>query len=423
MNALDYLFGLEYHGIKLGLDNITALLEQAENPQNSYPTVHVGGTNGKGSTVAFLDHILRKAGYRVGRFTSPHLIDLNERFMINRVPITDSNLETLIETFRFQSERAGISPTFFEMNTAIAFQYFADEAVDIALIEVGLGGRYDSTNVIIPELSIVTNIDLEHTEFLGDTYESIAFEKGGIIKPGIPVLFGNLNLEAAAVLQDIARERNAPAGTLGKDFSFTLASDSKSLRFKGQGWKIPDILLPLAGMHQAENAAVALSAAELLSSKFPGITADNAKSGIMETRWPCRMETVLVSPRVIVDVAHNPAGAARLALGLDEEYILLLSVSSDKEIAGIVSALIPRAFRAIITQFDGDRSADSSDIAECFPVDFPLTIEPNFNEAIDIGIQIAGETDYPLVITGSLFTAGQARKYLIEKYDAPEMRF
>ena len=423
MNPLDYLFGLEFHGIKLGLDNITALLKSTGNPQNSYPTVHVGGTNGKGSTVAFLDHILREAGYRVGRFTSPHLISLNERFMVNGIPIDDSGLEGLIEVFRGRMDDLDLSPTFFEMNTAIAFQYFVDQEVDIALIEVGLGGRFDSTNVITPELSIVTNIDLEHTQFLGDTRAAIAFEKAGIIKEGIPVVFGNLNDEAAPVLRDAALQRNARILELSRDFDFAIKSTDSLLNYNGPIWQIDDIQLPLVGQHQAENASVALAAAELLSTRFTRLTPDCAETGLSSAHWPCRMEKVLESPEVIIDVAHNPAGVRTLINTIDHDVVLLLSVAADKEAASMISILSERAKHIVLTQFDNSRATDASDLAGHVPAHIPSTIEPDFNAAIDAGIRLARDTGTPLLITGSLFTAGQARAYLTEQYGAPAMRF
>lgn len=423
MRPLDYLFGLESHGIKLGLDNITTLLKAAGDPQNSYPTVHVGGTNGKGSTVAFLDHILREAGYQVGRFTSPHLVCLNERFMVNGVAIDDSELERLIVTFRSHADGANLSPTFFEMNTVIAFQYFGDGQIDIALIEVGLGGRFDSTNVINPELSIVTNIDLEHTQYLGDTRAAIAFEKAGIIKPGVPVVFGNLNDEAAPVLREAAVQRDARIHELGRDFDFTRENGGSTMNYRGSEWQIEDIQLPLAGRHQAENASVALAAAELLSSRFAAIAASTAKMGISAARWPCRMETVLESPKVIIDVAHNPAGARTLADAIDHNVVLLLSVAADKEAASMVSVLSGHSKHIILTQFDNSRAARASDLAGHVPSHIPSTIEPDFSAAIDIGIKLAGEANLPLLITGSLFTAGQARAYLTEQYGAPAMQF
>lgn len=423
MDALDYLFGLEFHGIKLGLNNITDLLNAVGDPQNHYPTVHVGGTNGKGSTVAFLDHILREAGYRVGRFTSPHLISLNERFMIDGSPIDDSDLESLIDSFRLHAERVNLSPTFFEMNTAITFQYFADQKVDIALIEVGLGGRFDSTNVIIPELSIVTNINLEHTQFLGDTHEAIAFEKGGIIKPGVPVVLGNLGDAEGIVLRGIADKQNSVKVELGVDFFMNTTEHVGQYDIRGSYWNIEGVSLPLSGEHQAENATVAFAAAELLSVGFKKLNSRVAATGLTNTQWPCRMETVLDSPEVIIDVAHNPAGAETLVDALGRDAIMIVSVAEDKESAIMISSLSRCAKHIFLTRFDGARSVDPNFLAQHVPSGVANTVVEDFNGAIDAGITMAERKGYPLLITGSLFTAGQARAYLIEKYDAPAMKF
>ena len=423
MDPLDYLYGLELHGIKLGLQNITTLLSAAGNPQNTYPTVHIAGTNGKGSTAAFLDHILRQAHYRIARFTSPHLITINERFTINGTPITDAQLKTLIQSFKQYAEQADITPTFFELNTAIAFQHFQDQNADIALIEVGLGGRFDSTNVINPRLSIITNIDLEHTEFLGDTHAKIAFEKAGIIKPDTPLILGKLNQEAENVILQRAKELQAPTLKLGTDFTCTKNQPDHETTFQSAHWKIDQLQSPLSGQHQAENMSVALAAAEALSTQFKNIQPNIAKRGIANTKWPCRMETVLTQPHVIIDVAHNPAGCQTLVDTLEKDAIIILSIAQRKNIQEMIDILATRSRQFILTQFDNHRAINPNELAPLIPNRTPTTIEPDFNQAIDLGIKKAKESAVPLLITGSLFTAGQARRYLIEHYDAPPIQF
>ena len=204
MSPRDYLASLEFHGIKLGLENIQLLLRAAGNPQHAYPTLHVAGTNGKGSVVAFLASILRAAGYRVGRFTSPHLIDVTERFLVDDVPISNAALEENIEYFRTLSDGLPNPPTYFELCTAIAFRVFEQQKVDVAIIEVGMGGRYDSTNVVAPLVSVITNIAFDHQKYLGDTLAAIAAEKAGIIKPGVPVVTGERWPEAFDVIAERA---------------------------------------------------------------------------------------------------------------------------------------------------------------------------------------------------------------------------
>ena len=407
MDPIDYLFSLEFHGIKLGLDNITDLLNQLENPQNTYPTIHVGGTNGKGSTIAFLDHMLRASGYKVGRFTSPHLCELNERFMINGVPISSNVLRDITENIAFHAKQFDSPPTFFEANTAIAFEYFKLQKVDVALIEVGMGGRFDSTNVIEPVASIITNIALEHTQYLGNTVEKIAFEKAGIIKKEVPVIVGNLSPEATIVIEKQAESLNAPM----------LSYDSNA------DWTIGESSLPLAGGHQADNARLALATAKSIHPHFPKLSLDTALEGIRTTCWPCRMENVLSDPLVIVDVAHNPAGIDTLIKSLENDAIFILSVSTDKDAAAMIHAVSKSAEHIIFTQFDGHRATPIEALAIHCADSPPHTSIHNFEEAIDQGIILAKKTGAPLIITGSIFTAGQARSYLVQAYQAPPMQF
>lgn len=402
MDPIEYLFSLEFHGIKLGLDNINRLLSAIENPQHAYPTVHIGGTNGKGSTVAFLDRILRESGYTVGRFTSPHLITVHERFIINGVPIPDDELRAIIEEIRASLASIHIAPTFFEVNTAIAFEYFRRAQVDIALIEVGMGGRFDSTNVITPKISIITNIALDHTQYLGDTIEKIAFEKAGILKPGVLAILGNLVPEARDVIVARANELHCPASILGE----SIHPDHEHA-------------LGLTGAHQTENAALAIHAARLLQPDFPAIAEDTIRRGLANTTWPCRMETVLTDLRVIIDVAHNPACAETIARELDGQYGIVLAISADKDAAAMTRALQPRAARFFISEFDGPRARTATQLAQHISGELITPLE----SAIDAAVAWARDTGLPLLITGSLFTAGQARAHLINAYNAPTLRF
>ena len=423
MDPLDYLFSLEFHGIKLGLDNITDLLHRLDTPQDSYPTIHVGGTNGKGSTIAFLDHIFRASGYRVGRFTSPHLCTLNERFMVNGELISDENLREITNKVAFHAKQFDSPPTFFEVNTAIAFEYFKHQDIDLALIEVGMGGRFDSTNVITPVASVITNIALEHTQYLGDTVEKIAFEKAGIIKANVPVFLGNIESKAREAIIAQAQSLQAPVTQIDRDIQFNYTPESNTLAYSGATWILPSTPLPLPGTHQSENAALALSTAEGLSSAFPKLNSDSALQGIQQACWPCRMESVLTSPHAIVDVAHNPAGAQTLVNTLDTDAIFILSVSTDKDTAAMLKTLSTRAMHIIATQFDGHRATPASQLLDQIPETTPMSLCSDFNQAIDQGIQLALKTNCPLVITGSIFTAGQARTYLMESYNAPPLKF
>lgn len=422
MDPIEELFSLEFHGIKLGLDNINALLDAADHPEKSYPTIHIGGTNGKGSTVAFLDHILRSAGYRVGRFTSPHLITLNERFMVNGEPISDDALRATLKTFLFHAKQIGITPTFFEMNTAVAFAHFQHEEVDVALIEVGLGGRFDSTNVITPLLSIITNIGLEHTQYLGDTLGEIAFEKAGILKKEVSAVLGNLHNEPRKVILERATHLECEVSELGSNYSFDWNAEN-GLTYQDEETRFENIPLPLSGHHQGENAATAIRAVTRLRGQFPGITDDAIRSGLESSRWPCRMETVLSDPEVIIDVAHNPDGMRTLASALNREAVFVLSVATDKRAAEMISSLSSLSAHLIITQFEGDRATPVHELAKLVPAEMSTELIADLDTAIEEGIRVAKERKLPLVITGSLFIAGQARDYLIRTHGAPPLQF
>ncbi len=424
MTPVEYLYSLELHGIKLGLDNIRQLMEAAGNPHTQYTTVHIGGTNGKGSVTALLDSMLRGAGYKTGRFTSPHLISVRERFLVNRELIDPQALDGHIEYFRGLSEKIGITPTFFELCTAIAFRHFAEQKVDVGIIEVGMGGRFDSTNIVAPEVTVITNISLEHTKYLGDTVEKIAFEKAGIIKHGIPLVLGENHDGPRNVIVERAREVGAPVRLLGRDFRISLEGRSRSQRFSFAGGRLhlDRVRLGLPGPYQRYNAGLATAAAVELRSICPGLTDLAIEKGLATAKWPCRLERVLESPEVVIDVAHNAAGAYELARALEGPCIMLLAVSSDKDATAIISALAPRAHSLILSQFDGPRALPAVEL-ETHAHSLIHERVDDLSKAIARGIEHARATQLPLVITGSLFTAGQARKLLIDEYGAPPIVF
>ncbi|MCF6283737.1 MAG: bifunctional folylpolyglutamate synthase/dihydrofolate synthase [Candidatus Hydrogenedentes bacterium] len=417
-----YLFDLTLHGIKLGLDNIQALVRAADDPHLAYPTVHVGGTNGKGSVVAMLAAMLSAAGYRVGRFTSPHLIDVSERFLINGEAIPESALEENIQFFREIAEGMAQCPTFFEMNTAIAFRYFAQEKVDIALIEVGMGGRFDSTNVVQPLVTAITNIDLDHTAFLGDTIKAIATEKAGIIKQGVPLVTTETQSEALGVFHLRAAEADAPVLQVMKDFDFRLegAPWEQRLTYVSAERSLVDVPLGLAGSCQGANAAVAVALAGELVSAFPELTQEHMETGLAKVAWPCRLEKVLDDPPVIIDVAHNRAGTERLA-ELFDECVVVFAASSDKDAEGMLAALRPKARHLILTQFEGKRATPVEELAtDLEPGSYHR--DERLGDAILRGLALAS-AECPLLITGSIYAAGEARQYLIEEHGATPLTF
>ena len=424
MTPVDYLYSLELHGIKLGLENIRHLLSEGGDPHRAYPTVHVGGTNGKGSVVAILDAMFRAAGYRTGRFTSPHLCSIRERFLIGGERIGTEALDRHIEFFRAIAGQMDRSPTFFELNTAIAFRHFAEEPVDVALIEVGMGGRFDSTNLIAPEVTGITNIALEHTKYLGETLEAIAFEKAGILKKGVPGVTGETVPGPLGVIAARAEEVGCPLSVLGRDFRYTLerTPEASVFTYTGKDLSLQECPLALPGEYQGMNAAIAVRMAEFLRVPFPRLTEACIVKGLGEAKWPCRLETVLESPKVIIDVAHNAAGAKELARALDVPGVLVLAIANDKDAGRIIEILSPKATTLILTSFAGARALSVADLcsrAGSAPHERCETLD----EAVDLGMQFAQEQGVPLVIAGSMFTAGEARTILVERYGAPPLEF
>ncbi len=418
----EYLFSLTLHGVKLGLQNIRILLDAAGNPQDRYPTVHVAGTNGKGSVTAMVQAMLRAAGLRVGRFTSPHIMDLRERFQVGAVPISEEHLIEHIAYFRVLAERVNPPPTFFEMNTAIAFRHFEAARVDVAVIEVGMGGRLDSTNVITPAAAAITNIDLEHTQYLGDTLELIAAEKAGVVKPGVPLVVGETRPGPLAVILNRAAECAAPVSLLGRDFTYRLHGDPwrQRLDYCGTRLRFHDAPLGLAGVYQGENAAIAVALAEALQAQFPMLDEYAVREGLAAARWPCRMERVLENPPVIIDAAHNVAGARKLAESVGR-CVIILAVASDKDARGMLAQLAPNTTGLILTAFS-DKRALPLDALHELAADCPHECAPDLKTAIARGMAMASATS-PLLIAGSIYTAGEARKILMDAYGAPPLLF
>jgi len=418
----DYLASLTLHGIKLGLENTRFLLDAAGNPQENYPTIHIAGTNGKGSVAAMTGAMLRAAGYRTGAFTSPHIIDLNERFQIDGAPIPDAELDENIAFFRRVAQGMDHAPTFFELNTAVAFRWFAQAHVDAAVIEVGMGGRLDSTNVIAPVAAAITNIDLEHTQYLGDTLAKIAFEKAGILKSGVPTVVGEIRPEPRDAILDRAAKIASPIRLLDRDFRYSLEGGPWDLRFSytSDNLRLGRTPLALHGTYQGVNAAVAAALAELLKPHFARLDEGAIIRGLASARWPCRLERVLEQPPVIIDVAHNTAGARRLAETMTE-CVTILAVASDKDAAGMIELLSRFSKRLILTAFGDKRALPLEELrraAGSHAHDSAATIQ----DAIARGMSIAAP-NLPLLITGSIYTAGEARQILIRDYGASPLRF
>lgn len=413
---------LEALGVRLGLEPTRELLAYLGSPQLSYPVVLVAGSNGKGSTSALLASIVTAAGYRTGHYTSPHLERVEERLQIDDQPILPERLGGLLAKIVEAAERAsGAPPTYFEALTVAAFRWFAEEEVDLAVVEVGLGGRLDATNLAEPILSLITSISLEHREFLGDTLSAIAREKAGIFRPGRPALAWVEDPEPRAALQEVAEEK-------GTDLRF--AQDLVRIEEAGsEGWSgqrvrlvtpggSHDLRIALLGAHQQRNLGLAVLAAEtLVAEGFTRIDQKAITAGAAACRWPGRLEVIELTDgrKVLLDAAHNPEGAAALAdflAGLDTPVDLLFGVLTDKDAAEMLGALAPRARRLILTTPPSPRSQDPAGLLPYLKGREGVEIEPDPARALDRLLQGDGET---LVVCGSIYLIGEIRGRLGEQ--------
>lgn len=429
-DAISYLYGLQKFGIKLGLDNTTRLLSILGEPHNEFRTIHVAGTNGKGSTSAMIASMLQAHGYRVGLFTSPHLVSFTERIRINKREIKESEVINLTSEIKALIEMLGtdISPTFFEFVTVMAFLYFSRKNVDWAVIETGMGGRLDSTNVITPAATVITKIGLDHREFLGSTLRAIAIEKAGIIKEGIPVITSSQEKDALEVIVSRAAEMDSDIHIYGKNFRSTLKKmDIEGIEFDYYGKEsFKNLFLPLTGKHQLENASVSIRAVETVLGM--DINVASIKRGLSNTRWPGRLELIKRQTEpfdILLDGAHNPPASEALRDALSmcyrERYdriILILGIMADKEIKGIMAPILPLSSHTIFTAPDYDRAASPEmllDIAQKdgYAGESCPTIKESITKAISLASIHSGRT--LIVITGSFYTIGEALEHLGRK--------
>jgi dihydrofolate synthase/folylpolyglutamate synthase len=366
-SSYDRLFKRTTAGIKPGLEVITALLEVLGNPHQQLAVIHVAGTNGKGSVCSMLESVLRATGFKTGLYTSPHLVDFSERFRINGTPIPSPKLDAYIELMEQKADDAEAASglrgaTFFEISTAIAFQYFADEGVNIAIIETGMGGRWDATNVVIPLLSVITHIDVDHTDFLGDTIEQIAGEKAGIIKPGRPVISAPQCDAAMAVLgkegQPIIYSRDA--------VSVMKVDEPQKLRIETHAQNLPPVSLPLLGVCQRENCGVAVAALETLGNMLDVEMV--FKAGLESVEWGARFQMIQDHPPVILDGAHNPSAGRALAKTLKELYPkhqigFVFGFLEDKESVEFLREIKPHVHKAWTMPIDAPRGTTAEGAA------------------------------------------------------------
>jgi dihydrofolate synthase/folylpolyglutamate synthase len=423
--SLEYLYGLQSHGIKPGLTRTLALLCALDDPHHSMQAFHVGGTNGKGSTAAMMASMLAHQGYRVGLYTSPHLVEFTERIQVNGHPIPAHRVSGLTEKIRQIAETCLTEePTFFEATTVMAFVYFAEMAVDFAVVEVGLGGRFDATNVLTPLVSIITTIGLDHQEYLGNTVDAIAREKAGIIKKGAPVVAGRIEPGPLAIVRGMATDREVSCVVLGQDFD---ALDLSSGRFSYRGLRdrYDGLACPLPGRHQLDNAACALAALELAHEKGAAVGEEGIREGLRTVRWPGRLECVGRRPDVWLDGAHNPHAAEALASHLKTlsslygpaakgRLILVVGMMRDKDRRGVMALLtaIPGVSHLIVTRAAHQRAADPWDLArDAAGLGVPITVRSTVNEAFAYARALAGSDD-TVCVTGSLLVVGEVKAML-----------
>lgn len=416
--AIIYLESLNRFGIRLGLVRIEELLRRMDNPQNRYRTIHVTGTNGKGSTTSMLSSILTASGKKTGMYTSPHLSSYTERMRIGGVPIDEAKFAKAIFAVKEVAEQMEADgqeyPTQFEVLTAAAFWLFAEEGVDYAVIEVGLGGLLDSTNVIVPCVSIITSIALDHADKCGNSLLGIAEHKAGIIKENVPV-FVYAEGESLAVVEAVARAKEAPVYLGGRDFAIVsckIADGMRHVCFK-QGEREEEYRLRLLGSYQVSNASLAIAAA-----KYLGIEQAAIDAGLATTIWECRLELFGQSPTILLDGAHNPAGVTALRASLDELFpqrkiLFLLGILQDKDIAGMMKVLVRPCDEVVITWPLSERAASPETVAQYANASYVETVE-RIEDGIERIYKRASADDI-ICIAGSFYLVGRAREVLVDR--------
>ena len=411
------------------LDRMRTLLAKLGNPHEQFRSIHVGGTNGKGATVAMLASMLEGCGYTVGRYTSPHLIDVRERISIDGSPIDRAAFTDAMRAVAEASSSLDSPPTFFEVATAAAFKHFAEQAVDIAVIEVGLGGRLDSTNVITPEVSIITSIDLDHTRLLGATRQEIAREKAGIFKPGVPALAFDLDNPIDAVMRELATQIGAPFKVVNKDIEFSSRFCSSPdlgphtrVCLYSQTSRLEHLPVPLPGEHQAGNCGLALAAIDILRANGMDCPEEKVTAGLAKTRVPGRMQVVHERPRVLVDGAHNPAAITALmkCAGAHVPYdsmVCVFGCCSDKDVGAMLDRVNLGADKVIFTRSASNpRAMDPDELQRMFAERSGKMsqVGRTLEEALELANRAVSREDV-ICITGSFYLVGDAIRHFAGK--------
>ncbi|KRM68689.1 folylpolyglutamate synthase [Apilactobacillus ozensis DSM 23829 = JCM 17196] len=425
-DAINYIHGRKQFKKHPNLDTIKLLLSKLDNPQNKINAIHVAGTNGKGSTVAFLRNLFQADGYSVGTFTSPFIIKFNERISVNGVPITNDELVQLVEEIKsivdiMDTELGLNAPTEFEIITAMMFKYFADNPVDVVIVEVGIGGILDSTNVFTPKVSVITTIGYDHMKILGNTLSEIAAQKAGIIKPRVPVVVGNLPDDALNVIKKTAQQKNSSIDVFAESFTThkkTSLGWLEKFDFSNDDIKIKDISIKMLGVYQVHNAACALQAYLIYQNEFKNsISISNIKTGLLKTSWAGRFEELNSSPLVVIDGAHNEPAVKELAKLIDnhfydKEVYIILAVLADKQYIKMINTLLKvKNIHLVLTEFDGVGTRKAADFKKLITEidNDSVTFINNWKEAIaEVSTEMSD--DDVLIITGSLYFISDVRK-------------
>jgi dihydrofolate synthase/folylpolyglutamate synthase len=416
--TIDWLYSLESRGEIYKLERMDAALELIGNPHRRIRAVHIAGTKGKGSVAAMLDSCLRAAGYRTGLYTKPHLVNLAERTRIDGAEIPAVQMLAYIERLRAIFDSAGLAPTFFEFTVAMMFAYFADAGVDIAVIETGLGGRLDSTNVVTPILSVITPIGFDHMEYLGHTIAAIAGEKGGIIKRGVPVVIGAREPDARLALTSIAGNQQSAVRLIDRDFSYESHAPAHRFDYHGLGLELRDLEIGLAGPFQHENGAIAVATLEALRVQGWHIDEDAIRRGFKNIYWPGRFDIVSKRPTVILDCAHNEMSIAALLetmsieLGPEVKPRLIFGCQSAKDWAKMAAMLTPRVRDVTLTRAKPKAPLEPELLLPHFAV--PARVERDPIRAVG---QVIGEmaADDVALVTGSVYLVGEVYAYFLDR--------
>ncbi|MBR4225603.1 MAG: bifunctional folylpolyglutamate synthase/dihydrofolate synthase [Candidatus Methanomethylophilaceae archaeon] len=410
-----WLDGLSGQGIKFGLDNMRELLNRLGNPHEGLRTIHVAGSDGKGSVCAMIESMLNASGFRAAAFTSPHVLEFNECIRIEGEAVSDRDLVFILSKIRPIADSMaaeGMQCTQFEILTAVAFEYFAMVEADIAVIEVGMGGRLDCTNVIVPDVSVINNVGMEHTGFLGDTLEEIAYQKAGIMKPGVPCVTINSD-EVCGYLERFAEEIGCPLKRVDPDDIEVISNevDSVEMLYKGELYRVG-----LPGRMQARNAAVAIEAVSCLP-EFPDTIEPNVSEGLSWVSWPCRMQKLMGEP-IIIDVTHTLDGAICLSKDIEEIYgrvVLVLGMLSDKNISGVSEVLARLSTKVFIAPPASPRAASPEDMLETMRrYHDDVTLCPTVGDALRAALDARGEEN--VLVTGSFRTAEDALRWIQNGY-------